>query len=577
MKKLLPGLGFGALAGGLLTAPLIGLMYLVDKLLDLPFVPFALFDWIAREMPGPLVTMGIDLMIDGLRLAGLSVAAAAKTGEQLGAIFLFFGIGVVVCAIFFAAMKSRHTAPWLPGDGPLFGIFSHPAPGLIVGFIFGLPMIIVSLPMGQSTMNPVVTFIVLLTLFLVWGLAAGLLQRRLMGQPATGQPTIDQPAIDQPAEGELVVDGEIRSASILNRRQFLIRLGATTATVTVVSAGLGAALAQGEQSRIAESVAGSMPPAELPPRRPLPNDGDPVTPAPGTRPEYTPVEDHYQVFLRTEPTFIDISTWTLPIHGLVANPREFTIEEIRGNYPARDQYVTLSCISGRVGTTLISTTWWTGVSLQQILADVQPLENARYLIIKSGDGFYETVALDLIASDPRIMLCYAWDGEPLPFDHGFPLRIWLPDRFGMKQPKWIVDIEVTEEYREGYWVERGWDEVAQMRATSVIDTVAVRDVIEPTQAGGQRLVPVGGIAFAGARGISRVQVRVDNGPWQDAQLRSPLSETTWVIWRYDWPFAAGGHTFEVRCAEGDGAPQIEEQMGNRPSGATGIHNRKAKL
>ena len=99
--------------------------------------------------------------------------------------------------------------------------------------------------------------------------------------------------------------------------------------------------------------------------------------------------------------------------------------------------------------TLISTTWWTGVSLQTLLADWQPLDNARYLVIKSADGFYETVALDLINSDERIMLCYAWDGEPLPFDHGFPLRIWLPDRYGMKQPKWIVSIEVTDQYREG--------------------------------------------------------------------------------------------------------------------------------
>lgn len=550
MKRLLPSLGFGALAGGLLTAPLIGLMYLADKLLDLPFTPFALFDWIARELPGPLVTFGIDLMIDGLRLAGFSVAAAAKTGEQLGAILMFFAIGVVVCALFFAARKIRadDDAPPPLDNGPL----AQPLPGLISGVIFGLPMIIVSLPMGQSTMNPLVTAIVLLALFLVWGLAAGWLYRRTVATAAA------------------TVDGEIRAANVLNRRQFLVRLGATTATITVAGAGLGMVLNQGERQRFDQAVDTTMPPM---PRRPLPNDGDPVTPAPGTRPEYTPVEDHYQVFLRTEPTFIDITNWTLPITGLVANPMAMTIEQIRG-YPSRDQYITLSCISGRIGTTLISTTWWTGVSLQSLLADWQPLDNARYLVIKSADGFYETVAIDLINSDERIMLCYAWDGEPLPFDHGFPLRIWLPDRYGMKQPKWIISIEVTDQYREGYWVERGWDEVAQVKATSVIDTVAVRNILDQD---GQRLVPVGGIAFSGARGISKVQVRVDNGPWQDAQLRTPLSETTWVIWRYDWPFAAGDHTFEVRCAELDGTPQIEEQRSNRPSGATGIHRREASL
>ncbi len=559
MQKLLPSLGYGALAGGLVTAPLIGLMYLADKLLDLPFVPFAFFDWIARVTPGPLITFGIDMMIESLLLFNLSVAAAAKTSEQIAAVILVFVIGVVASAILFAVLRSRPPEPFGTGGKWLASIFSRPLPGLIVGLIVGLPLTIISLPMGQSTMNPVVTFVVLMVLFLIWGLITGFVRLTLSRALVTR---------------EIEVHGEVRSISVIDRRQFLIRLGATTATITVASAGLGAALSQGEQARIAESVADSMPPAEMPPRRPLPNDGDPVTPAPGTRPEYTPVEDHYQVFLRTEPTFIDISNWVLPIHGAVANPKELTIENIRNNYQSRDQYVTLSCISGRIGTSLISTTWWTGAVLQQILADVQPLPNAKYLVIKSADGFYETVALDLIASDERIMLAYAWDGEPLPFDHGFPLRIWLPDRYGMKQPKWIVDIEVTEDYREGYWVERGWSEIAQVKATSVIDTVAVRDVIDRA---GQRLVPIGGIAFAGARGISRVQVRMDEGPWQDAQLRSPLSETTWVIWRYDWPFAAGGHTFEVRCAEADGTPQVEEDMGNRPNGATGIHNRKATL
>ena len=109
---------------------------------------------------------------------------------------------------------------------------------------------------------------------------------------------------------------------------------------------------------------------------------------------------------------------------------------------------------------------------------MKPSKDARYLHITSGDGFYETVALDLIASDERIMLAYAWDGNPIPIDHGFPLRIWLPDRFGMKQPKWITGIEVVEDYKEGYWVERGWDEVAQVQATSVIDTVAEDAIYE---------------------------------------------------------------------------------------------------
>ncbi len=372
----------------------------------------------------------------------------------------------------------------------------------------------------------------------------------------------------------LATEDEIRWVKSISRRQFMIRLGAATATITVVGSGLGALLAQAEQRQLNEAVANSMDGSETSPRRPFPNSSDPVAPSPGTRPEYTEAADHYQVFLQTKPTVIDIATWSLPITGLVDNPLLLTLDEIRDNYEARNQYVTLSCISGRIGTSLISTTWWTGARLQEILADAKVRPEARYLIITPGDGFYETVDLDLIASDDRIMLAYAWDGKPIPFDHGFPLRIWLPDLYGMKQPKWITNIEVTGEYRPGYWVERNWDEVARVKATSVIDTVAVNSIEE---SGGQMLVPVGGIAFAGARGISMVEVKVDGGPWREAQLRAPLSETTWVIWRYEWPFEEGTHTFEVRCSEADGTPQIEEEKGNRPDGASGIHSRKTKM
>ena len=539
------GLGHGLLAGALLSAPLVGLFYLVDKLAGLPFVPYALFDWIARVLPGPMVTFGIDLMIDGLRLVGLSVAAAAKTGEQVAAILLLFLIGVGGGVLFFGFAKVRGIEPGLTS-------------GLVAGVIFGLPMAAVSLPMGQSTVHPSITFLVLMVLFLAWGSALAPVYRRM---------TSTEPV---PASGE----AEVRAVTVINRRQFLIRLGATTATITVLSGGLGAILAQNERRQLDQAIANSMDKSKMPTRAPFPNADDPVVPAPGTRPEYTEVEDHYQVFLRTEPTFIDIATWSLPITGLVANPLVLTLDDIQQNYESRDQYVTLSCISGRIGTTLISTTWWTGVSLQKILADLQPLAGARYLIFTCGDGFYETVDLDLIASDERIMLAYAWDGEPIPFDHGFPLRIWIPDRYGMKQPKWITGIEVTDEYQPGYWVERSWDEVAQVKSTSVIDTIAVNDIIEQ---GNRRLVPVGGIAFAGDRGISKVEVRVDGGNWEEAQLRAPLSETTWVIWHYDWPFQEGEHTFEVRCAEADGTPQIEEKQGNRPDGASGIHSRETDM
>jgi DMSO/TMAO reductase YedYZ molybdopterin-dependent catalytic subunit len=128
------------------------------------------------------------------------------------------------------------------------------------------------------------------------------------------------------------------------------------------------------------------------------------------------------------------------------------------------QFVTLSCISNPVGGDLTGTTRWTGVSLQRLLPDLRLAPNATHLKIRSADGFYEIVPLEVITSDKRVMLTYAWDGVPLPREHGFPLRIYLPGLYGMKQPKWIESIEATDHWEPGYWVVRGWDKVARMKA-----------------------------------------------------------------------------------------------------------------
>ncbi|HZD10088.1 MAG TPA: molybdopterin-dependent oxidoreductase [Candidatus Binatia bacterium] len=538
---------YGAVIGAMLTAPLVALTYLGNRLVGLPFIPFDLFDWVTRVLPGPIVTFGIDTMIDTMRLLGIDVADTAKTAEQMSALLQFLVLGVVAGAVFALLVARRD-------------LLSNRSTGVVMGALLGLPLIAISTMISQSPLNPLLNMSWLALLFLGWGLSFRYAAQRLLPLRERGAAKADE---------------ETRAVERIARRQFLIRLGASTATVTVLGSGVGALLARSERQRLEAELAGSMAhETEGGSNTPFPNADDPVSPAPGTRPEYTPLKDHYKVFIRTEPTVIDGSSYVLPITGLVDTPLMLTLDDLRSRYPARDQYVTLSCISGRVGTTLISTTQWTGASLQEILADARVQPEAQFLIITSGDGFHETVSLRMIEDDPRIMLCYDWDGNPLPVDHGFPLRIWIPDRFGMKQPKWITGIEVTDSYEEGYWVQRNWDEVARVQTTSVIDTVAVDAIFEESD---QRLVPIGGIAFAGARGISKVEVRMDGGAWQEARLRAPLSETTWVIWRYDWPFSAGDHTFEVRCVDGQGTQQIEDRRPARPSGATGIHSREVTL
>ncbi len=288
---------------------------------------------------------------------------------------------------------------------------------------------------------------------------------------------------------------------------------------------------------------------------------------PGTRPELTPVADHYRIDISSSPPVIDGETYTMPVFGLVDNELSLSLDDLRNNYEPMTQYITLACISNNIGGSLIGTQKWTGASLQKVLADANLQDNAHYLRITGADGFDETVDIDLINQDERIMLTYDWDDQPLPARNGYPLRIYIPDRYGMKQPKWITEIEVVEAYEDGFWVRRNWDRDAIMVTTSVVDVVGVDEVYEEN---GQQFVPVGGIAHAGARSISKVEVKVDEGAWEEAELRDPLSDKTWVLWRYDWPFQSGQHTFSVRAVDGDGNPQIETRRPTQPSGATGI-------
>ncbi len=169
-------------------------------------------------------------------------------------------------------------------------------------------------------------------------------------------------------------------------------------------------------------------------------------------------------------------------------------------------------------------------------------------------------------ADPRTLLVYGMNGDTLPAAHGFPLRILIPNRYGMKQPKWITKFTAVDRATLGYWVERGWNEQARPQTVSVIDT------IDTAQRQNGR-IPIGGIAWAGGRGISKVEVQVDNGPWEQATLITPpLGPLTWVDWRYDWPAVSGNHTFTVRATDGNGVMQTSAVNPTEPDGATGYYS-----
>jgi DMSO/TMAO reductase YedYZ molybdopterin-dependent catalytic subunit len=525
-----PGIWFGALIGMFLTAPLVAIFYAGYRLAGLPFVPFNIFDWGTRILPGGVITTGIDLMVGMIRRLNLSATStAAKTAEQMMAVVGFVFIGIILGAILFGVMRF----------GPRQFALAN---GLIAGGLFGMAVLWINRGINQTgAVHPAASALWIMLMFVAWGVTLGWIYWRL---------TADEGA-----------------NAVNSNRRLVIRLAGAAAVISVAGAGLGRMARTRGQFRRPEGEAWSA-------GHPLPNAGAPVTPAPGTRLEFTPLSQHYRIDINTSPPVIHEGSWRLKIHGLLGRPLALTLDDLRRREPMH-QFITLSCISNTVGGDLIGTTRWTGVSLKHMLPGLALLPNATHLKIRSADGFYETVALETIHADERVMLAYAWDGLPLAPEHGFPLRIYIPDRYGMKQPKWIESIEVTDHWEPGYWVVRGWDKEARMKATSVIDTIATDMMIG--QANRETRVPIGGIAHAGVRGISKVEVRVDNGAWIEASLRAPLSGQTWVIWRYDWPLKPGKHTFTVRCFEGSGTPQITEEAPPHPSGASGLHTRSAML
>ncbi|GAB5494396.1 MAG: molybdopterin-dependent oxidoreductase [Phototrophicaceae bacterium] len=540
---------WGLLVGVLFMPLLIALFFLGERFAGLPFLPLNFFDWIARSLPGDLLTFGIDTMVDTLIAIGYGndLDTVAKTAEQLMGLGIFLGLGAVVTAIFYLIMNQID-----------FKEISY-IPGITFGIAFGLPIMLLALPLSFSSAAAYeIKMIWSLLVFIGFGAAVGWSYNELAF----------------PALAIKAKSGDVEAQGI-DRRQFIIRAGGASATLTVIGAGLGALLG-GDNSPtppVANNEASSV--ASNEPSSPLPNADATLEPAPGTRSELTAVADHYRIDILSGGLPSIPENYALPITGLVANEVNWSLDEIM-DLPSQEEYITMSCISNRIAGSLISTTKWTGVSFKEILERVEPQDGAMALRIVGYDDFDEYVDLDLVRNDDRIMLAYHFNDQALPLRNGFPLRIHIPNRYGMKQPKWIRSIEFISEWEPGYWVRRGWSEQAIVNQTSVIDTVASNNVF--TDDSGQMRVPIGGIAWAADRDIVAVEVRVDGGDWQVAEMREPLSDRAWTLWRYDWAFEEGDHTFEVRsfeeAPEGQSEPlqQIATSRGTRPDGATGIHS-----
>ncbi len=553
--RALVGLGAGALA----SAGLLGVVAIGARA-GFPMIAYAVFEWLIRVLPGRLVIFGLETTLRALEALGLNIKDTAKATEQALALTSLFAAGAVSGLVFFVLVRTpdeTRVRRYAQALGGVFGLFS-----LVLTFVEARP---------TTQLGTLFTVFWVLAVFQLWAWALARLY--LLAYPPAGAAspaaTLEAAGVARPSPAAAVASAvpEAPPAEVirLSRRRFVIGVGGLVATFVVLGAELADVL----------SVAGGPAPIALVKAPiPFPNAGSAVKPVPGTRPEYTPVPDFYRVDIDLTPPAVDAATWRLRIGGMVAHPLSLTLGELRSGYTARQEFATIECISNPVGGPLIGTTLWTGPSLRDVLATAAPKTGATYAHMLTADGFDEAVDLKTVRSDPRIVLAYEWNGQPLTQPHGFPLRVYIPDLYGMKQPKWITDIVLVSQWIPGYWVKRGWDANAIRRTTSVIDTVATDALV---MRAGHTYVPVGGIADAGARGISKVEVQVDEGPWEAAQLRPPLSGLTWVIWRYEWPFQSGEHAFKVRAYDGKGVLQTSASNPPYPAGATGIDSKQASV
>ena len=282
--------------------------------------------------------------------------------------------------------------------------------------------------------------------------------------------------------------------------------------------------------------------------------------------EITPVGAFYTVSKNffVDPT-VDEAGWRLEVGGRVERPFALTYEELRA-LPAVEDYRTLMCISNEVGGDLIGNAHWRGVRLGDLLERAVPLAGAFKVVFTCSDDYQDSVRFDK-AMQPDTIVVYEMNGEPLTPKHGYPARLLIPGIYGMKNVKWVRKIEVLDRDFRGFWQQRGWSDEAVVKTMSRIDTL-----LGLTTTGVEPLL-LGGVAFAGDRGISRVEYSVDGGQtWQPAEVKEPLGALTWVLWTAEWtPPAPGQYTIKVRATDRAGVPQIVAHADPLPDGASGLH------
>lgn len=348
--------------------------------------------------------------------------------------------------------------------------------------------------------------------------------------------------------------------SSIDRRRFLLYSAA--AVVVGVAAGAMSRVA-GAGARAAQSARSllRLPAAAIP--APAVPAGAALDVA-GITPLVTANGDFYRIDTALAVPDVNPDDWALTVNGMVEHPITITFAELLA-LPLTEKAVTLACVSNVVGGDLIGNATWLGYPINELLARAKPAADADMVLSRSVDGFTASTPLEALTDDRGALLAVGMNGEPLPFEHGFPVRMVVPGLYGyVSATKWVTEMTVTRFDRDtAYWTRNGWSPLGPIKTESRID---VPRNGEKVAAG---TVTIAGVAWAQTRGIDKVEVRIDSEPWREATLARAISADTWVQWLYEWQATPGTHMLTVRATDSTGVTQTETQVGPVPDGATG--------
>ena len=490
----------------------LGLVHLVQA--SFPFPPLGLAQRLLRLVPGPVAVFFIDLLGHwALRLFAVGFTVAS---------ILAGGAAAVLVARAGPARRTR--AAWLAGG--LLGLVA-------LGGYRGQPGAPSLLVYGAVVAVAAVAYVSVL-------------------QGALGR--LERDPVPAPASGLGRTRRELLRAAV-----GAAGLLATGFAIRRLTGGIGDS---GGQPLARPAGAAPVRPAPAP----APGDDPGAWEIAGLTPEVTSNRLHYTVDESIIDPNVDRGSWRLRVEGLVGRPAVLGYDELLA-MPSTEQYVTLQCISNLVGGDLVGTAKWTGVPLAQVLGRAGGAGQGAVRVVFHAVGGYSDSLPIAKALDPETVVAYGMNGRSLPRAHGFPARIIAPGIYGMKNVKWLERIEVVDYDYEGYWQRSdGWDNVAEIKTASRIDVP--QELTSAESAG-----VVAGLAWAGDRGIRRVEVSLDGGAsWVPATLRRELARAAWRQWRLPLPPGASGrHRLKVRATDGRGDLQTARPAPPHPSGASGYH------